>query len=55
MLRAMLGGSFDPVHLGHLAMARHLLDHELADSLLIVPAWRSPHKYENSATPAHRP
>jgi nicotinate-nucleotide adenylyltransferase len=54
MLRAILGGSFDPVHLGHVAMARHLLDHELAEDLLVVPAWRSPHKYNNTATPADR-
>lgn len=54
MLRAILGGSFDPVHLGHLAMVRHLLDHELAEELVVVPAWRSPHKYSNAATPADR-
>ena len=54
MVRAMLGGSFDPVHLGHLAMAAHLLDNELADFVLVVPAWRSPHKYENSAGPVDR-
>ena len=54
MLRAMLGGSFDPVHLGHLAMARHMLEKELADLLVIIPAWRSPHKYENSASAEDR-
>jgi nicotinate-nucleotide adenylyltransferase len=54
MLRAVLGGSFDPVHLGHLAMASHLLAKKLADRLLIIPAWRSPHKFENSAAPADR-
>lgn len=54
MLRAVLGGSFDPVHLGHLSLADHLLDKELADFLMIIPAWRSPHKFENSASPADR-
>lgn len=54
MLYGILGGSFDPVHLGHLAMAEHMLERSLADSLLIIPAWRSPHKYENSATPSDR-
>ncbi len=54
LLRAILGGSFDPVHLGHLAMASHMLAKHLADRLLIVPAWRSPHKFSNSATPADR-
>ncbi|MEN8007820.1 MAG: nicotinate (nicotinamide) nucleotide adenylyltransferase [Candidatus Krumholzibacteriota bacterium] len=54
MLRAILGGSFDPVHLGHLAMAAHILENDLADRLLVVPAWRSPHKFEDSATPSDR-
>ena len=54
MLRAILGGSFDPVHLGHLAMVSHMLEKNLADRLLIIPAWRSPHKFENSATPSDR-
>jgi nicotinate-nucleotide adenylyltransferase len=54
MIRAVLGGSFDPVHLGHVALSRHLLDHRLADLLVVVPAWLSPHKDENSATPADR-
>jgi nicotinate-nucleotide adenylyltransferase len=54
MLRAVLGGSFDPVHLGHLAIVDHMLAMDLADLLLIVPAWRSPHKFINSAGPADR-
>lgn len=54
MIRAILGGSFDPVHLGHVAMAQHLLDHELAEEIRVIPAWRSPHKYQNSATPTDR-
>ena len=54
MLRAVMGGSFDPVHLGHLAIANHILDQDLAELLMIVPAWRSPHKFKCSAEPAHR-
>jgi len=54
MLRAVLGGSFDPVHLGHLAVVDHMLEMELADLLVIIPAWRSPHKFENSAGPVDR-
>jgi cytidyltransferase-like protein len=54
MLRAVLGGSFDPVHLGHLAVVDHMLKMKLADLLVIMPAWRSPHKFENSAGPVDR-
>lgn len=54
MLRAVLGGSFDPVHLGHLALVDHMLSMDLADLLVIMPAWRSPFKYENSAEPGDR-
>ncbi len=54
MLRAVLGGSFDPVHLGHLAIVEHMLGKDLADVLTVIPAWRSPNKFENSADPADR-
>jgi nicotinate-nucleotide adenylyltransferase len=35
---AVLGGSFDPVHQGHVAFARHGMAHLQADELLLVPA-----------------
>jgi len=54
MLRAVLGGSYDPVHLGHLAVVEHMLGKKLADLLVIMPAWRSPFKFENSASPGDR-
>ncbi len=44
MIRALLGGSFDPVHVGHTAMARHVLSVGLVDIVHVVPAWLSPHK-----------
>jgi len=44
MIRAVLGGSFDPVHDGHVALATHLLHRGLADRLVVVPARISPHK-----------
>ncbi len=45
----MLGGTFDPPHLGHLALARHALRELALDRVLLMPARRSPHK---PATPA---
>ncbi len=40
----MLGGTFDPPHLGHLALARHALQELALDRVLLMPARRSPHK-----------
>ncbi len=54
MIRAFLGGSFDPVHEGHVAMARHVLSTGLADIVHVVPAWLSPHKNQSAASVAHR-
>jgi nicotinate-nucleotide adenylyltransferase len=42
------GGTFDPVHNGHLALARAALDTVGLDRLLFVPAARPPHKKEGS-------
>lgn len=44
MIRAVLGGSFDPVHRGHVAVAERLLRGGLADEVRLVPAGRPPHK-----------
>jgi nicotinate-nucleotide adenylyltransferase len=40
----LFGGSFDPVHQGHLAMAAFAIDYLEADKLFFIPALRSPHK-----------
>jgi len=50
MRRAVLGGSFDPVHRGHVEMARAVLNADLADLVHIIPAWRSPFKNTSSAS-----
>lgn len=54
MIRAVFGGSFDPVHDGHLAMARAVLAAGLADRVCVVVAGRSPHKPSPAAAGAHR-
>ena len=43
----ILGGSFDPPHVGHLAMARAARETLGLDEVLLMPALRPPHK--NSA------
>jgi nicotinate-nucleotide adenylyltransferase len=51
----VLGGTFDPIHVGHLVVASevcHALD---LDRVLLVPAWRQPFKdSEGHATPEQR-
>jgi len=51
---ALFGGSFDPVHYGHLALAELLRELEDLDRVLFVPARRSPHKGSTAAAPRHR-
>ncbi len=41
---AILGGSFDPIHIGHLHLADAALHSGLFDVVYFVPAYRSPHK-----------
>jgi len=51
----VLGGTFDPVHLGHLRMARAVLDALRLDSVRLMPAWHAPHKTARTVTDAgHR-
>ena len=42
----VLGGSFDPIHDAHLAIARAACSELELDAVLLVPAARSPHKAE---------
>jgi nicotinate-nucleotide adenylyltransferase len=48
----VFGGSFDPVHVGHLAIANAALEELALDRVLFVPARRSPLKEEGPVAPA---
>jgi nicotinate-nucleotide adenylyltransferase len=48
---AVFGGTFDPVHLGHLIMAEQCREQARLDHVLFVPAARPPHKLDRALTP----
>ena len=47
---AFYGGSFDPVHLGHLAISRAILDEFKIDQFVFIPASHAPHKLRKKPT-----
>ena len=51
MKLGIYGGSFDPVHLGHLLVAQAALEELGLDRLFFVPAAQSPFKPENKPAP----
>ncbi len=51
----LLGGTFDPIHLGHLHMAREIFEKRGLKEVWFIPARISPHKQETKPTAAeHR-
>lgn len=54
MRLALFGGSFDPFHVGHLAMIGAALEQRLADRVLLVPAGQNPHKPAVPTAAEHR-
>ncbi len=51
---ATLGGSFDPVHLGHIHLACEARRAVNLDRVIFVPCWRSPFKVQSTASAEHR-
>ncbi|MCM8532332.1 MAG: nicotinate (nicotinamide) nucleotide adenylyltransferase [Lentisphaeraceae bacterium] len=52
---AIFGGTFDPVHNAHIALAKDVIAKDLADEVMFVPAAKPPHKLDKAITPAeHR-
>ena len=51
MKLGIYGGSFDPVHLGHLLVAQAAVEELGLDKLFFIPAAQSPFKPENKPAP----
>ncbi len=49
---ALFGGSFDPVHPGHIALARRLADRLELDRVIFMPTFVPPHKLREQMAPA---
>lgn len=52
MKLGLYGGSFDPVHLGHLFVAQAVAEELKLDRLFFIPASQSPFKPESQPAPA---
>ena len=50
----IMGGSFDPIHIGHLVVANEALNIYELDEIIFVPAGDPPHKSSLKAAPFHR-
>jgi len=51
----IFGGTFDPIHHGHLITAQSVREIQDLDKIIFIPSFISPHKAAvNSASPEHR-
>lgn len=54
MRTAIFGGSFNPVHVGHLVIAEEILVQTGCDTILFIPAYDPPHKDFHDPGPSLR-
>ena len=50
----LMGGSFNPIHCGHINLARAALDAGLVDRVLFLPSGNPPHKWAGLEDKLHR-
>ncbi len=48
----ILGGTFDPIHIGHIALARAALEQYALDEVLVMAGGNPPHKRDREITDA---
>ncbi|MBN1830109.1 MAG: nicotinate-nucleotide adenylyltransferase [Deltaproteobacteria bacterium] len=49
----LFGGTFDPIHLGHLRCAQEILEICSLDKIVFIPAFQPPHKQGQTITAFH--
>ena len=49
----ILGGTFNPIHMGHVVMAEETCQHHHLSKIIFIPAYIPPHKYVKDLTEAH--
>ena len=54
MAVAIFGGTFDPVHYGHIRVASDLADHLDVNSVALMPCGKPTHRPSPAATPSQR-
>jgi nicotinate-nucleotide adenylyltransferase len=50
----VLGGTFDPIHIGHLAAAKNAIECAKLDRVVLMPTGRPPHRGPAAASPEDR-
>ncbi|MCF6190572.1 MAG: nicotinate-nucleotide adenylyltransferase [Cocleimonas sp.] len=50
----ILGGTFDPIHFGHLRPALEIFEQLGLDELRLIPSAKPPHRWQPEASEAHR-
>jgi nicotinate-nucleotide adenylyltransferase len=53
-LIGILGGTFDPIHLGHLHLAKTILQQTYLQQIKLVPCYQSPHRDQPLVSSKHR-
>jgi len=53
-MKVFFGGSFDPVHVGHLLVARDVLEELGVKEVVFIPAYQAPLKEPHKASPTDR-
>jgi nicotinate-nucleotide adenylyltransferase len=48
----ILGGTFDPIHLGHMVLAEQVKERLKLDGIIFIPCFKSPHKTRQKLSPA---